>query len=153
MIRSYDINVFLIPFDYIADILLARGIDFRWEEKEKEKAMMAWLEYEALPESEKGKIAEEMVNLIKEPLCNFLKDLLDDSKTRELKAVAIEILTSKGEIKRYTFSSKEDAIEFLEQLSLDEEFQDSSLLTIYDIPEIYINTDPSPGLFDTDCNL
>lgn len=136
MIRSYDINVFLIPFDYIADILLARGIDFRWEEKEKEKAMTAWLAYDALPDSEKNKIGEEMVDLIKNKLYDFLKDLLDDSKTRELKAIAIEILTSKGEVKRYTFPTKEDAVEFLEQLSLDEEFQDSSLLTIYDIPEV-----------------
>lgn len=136
MIRSYDINVFLIPFDYIADILLARGIDFRWEEKEKEKAMTAWFAYDALPESEKTKIGEEMVDLIKNKLYDFLKDLLDDSKTRELKAIAIEILTSKGEVKRYTFPTKEDAVEFLEQLSLDEEFLDSSLLTIYDIPEV-----------------
>lgn len=136
MIRSYDINVFLISFDYIAKILATKGIDFRWEEKDKEKAMSAWKKYEKLSFEEKKDIAVQMVEVIKEQLYDCLKKLLDDSQLRELVAVVVEIITNKGEIKKYRFDNRSLAIEFLENFSIDDEFKNDSLLTIYDVPVI-----------------
>lgn len=134
MIRSYDINVFLVPFDYIAKILATKGIDFNWEEKEKEKAMLAWKKYDQLSHKEKIDIAIQMVDLIKDQLFDCLRQLLDNTLLRELQAVIIEILTNKGEIKKYRFENRDQAIEFLEKFSLEDEFKNDSLLTIYDIP-------------------
>lgn len=56
------------------------------------------------------------------------------SLLRELQAVIIEILTNKGEIKKYRFENRDQAIEFLERFSVEDEFKNDSLLTIYDIP-------------------
>lgn len=40
-----------------------------------------------------------MVEIIKDQLFDYLRQLLDNSLLRELQAVIIEILTNKGEIK------------------------------------------------------
>ena len=36
MMRSHDINIFLIPFDYICQLLAEVGVDLNWGVKEKE---------------------------------------------------------------------------------------------------------------------
>lgn len=130
MIRSYNINVFLIPFNHIAKILTTKGIDFNWEEKEKDKAILAWEKYDKLSSEEKINIAIQMVEIIKDQLFDYLRQLLDNSLLRELQAVIIEILTNKGEIKKYRFENRDQAIEFLERFSVEDEFKNDSLLTI-----------------------
>mgnify|MGYP003201751469 FL=1 len=75
-----------------------------------------------------------MVEIIKDQLFDYLRQLLDNSLLRELQAVIIEILTNKGEIKKYRFENRDQAIEFLERFSVEDEFKNDSLLTIYDIP-------------------
>lgn len=119
---------------YIAKILTTKGIDFNWEEKEKDKAILAWEKYDKLSSEEKINIAIQMVEIIKDQLFDYLRQLLDNSLLRELQAVIIEILTNKGEIKKYRFENRDQAIEFLERFSVEDEFKNDSLLTIYDIP-------------------
>lgn len=134
MIASYDVNYFVIGFDKIADLLAEKGIDFRWEEKEYSKALLAWRQYCQLSEEEKLEIAVKMVDEIKDSLDGVLRDLLDENKAREVKKIAVEIKTTKGEYLRYVFNAVSEAIEFLETLSLDEEFNSTSMYTIFDIP-------------------
>jgi len=96
--------------------------------------MLAWKKYDQLSHKEKIDIAIQMVDLIKDQLFDCLRQLLDNTLLRELQAVIIEILTNKGEIKKYRFENRDQAIEFLEKFSLEDEFKNDSLLTIYDIP-------------------
>lgn len=134
MIKSYDVNVFLVPFEFISSLLREVKIDFEWEENDKDKAMLAWNKYQALPDAKKRCIAIKMVNLIKTSLLKFLAEILDDTKTREIKKVIVEIITNIGETRRYIFESREEAVEFLNRFSLDDEFDGASLLSIYDLP-------------------
>ena len=145
MIRSYDINVILVPFDNIAKILATKGIDFNWEEKEKEKAMLAWKKYDQLSHKEKIDIAIQMVDLIKDQLFDCLRQLLDNTLLRELQAVIIEILTNKGEIKKYRFENRDQAIEFLEKFSLEDELDESMKELIKTaIPDLITETPATP---------
>lgn len=135
MIESNDINVYLIDFSLISKLLKEKGIDFEWEENEYDKALLAWEKYERLSETDKLEIASKMVDSVKDNMFCVLQNVLDDTKSRDIKRVIVEIHTTKGEIKKIIFDSKEDAIAYLEDFSLDELFDSASFYTIFDIPQ------------------
>lgn len=147
MIQSYDVNYFLIPFEFISKLLREKDIDFDWGEKEYSKALLAWKKYCLLSEEEKMDIATKMVDSIKDNLFETLETVLDDSIPRQLKKVIIEIKTSKGETMRISFDSSEEAIEYLESLQLDDLFDESSFISIFE-PPIVEEPDNEPSLFD-----
>lgn len=134
MIQSYDVNYFLIPFEFISELLREKDIDFNWGEKEYSKALLAWRKYEQLSEDEKMDIATKMVDSIKDNLFETLRTVLDDSIPREISKVIIEIKTSKGETMRISFDSSEEAIEYLESLQLNDIFNESSFISIFEPP-------------------
>ena len=134
MIESYGVNVFLIPFNYISSLLARKGINFEWAENDYDSALKAWNQYSCLSEEEKKGIAYDMVDSIKENLFSVLRNILDDNIARELQKVVVEIFTTKGETKRYVFESKEEAVEYLNNLIIDDEFEESSFVSIFDIP-------------------
>lgn len=135
MIKSYDVNVFLIDFSLISKLLKNKGIDFEWSEKEYSKALLAWEKYEKLSEKNKYDIAKKMVDSIKNNLFDLLKSVLDDSQPRDVKQIVVEIHTSKGEIKSMKFDNVNDAISYLSDFSLDELFESASFVSIFDIPK------------------
>ncbi|MDE5878009.1 MAG: hypothetical protein K2H47_11005 [Muribaculaceae bacterium] len=134
MIKSYDVNVFLIDFSLISKLLKDKGIDFEWTENEHSKALLAWEKYDKLSEKEKYGIAVEMVDSIKNNLFDLLKTVLDDTKPRNIKQIIVEIHTTKGEIKSMKFDSITEAITYLSDFSLDELFESASFISIFDIP-------------------
>lgn len=135
MIKSFDVNVFLIDFSIISALLRDKGIDFEWEEKEYSKALSAWEKYNKLSEKEKYEIGMKMVDSIKNNLFDLLQSVLDDSRPRSVKQIVIEIHTTKGEIKSVRFDTTADAIAFLSDFSLDELFESASFVSIFDIPK------------------
>lgn len=135
MMRSYDVNCFVVPFDKITLFLAQRGIDFTWDEADDEKAMAAWNQYKELSPAEQYAIGLEMVDVIKEGLYECLKAALDNNRIRTIQRIIVEILTSIGETRRFVFNTKDAAIEFLEGLDLDREFDDAVFLSVYDCPD------------------
>ncbi len=136
MIKSSGTNVFLIPFSFISTLLSEKGINFEWEEKDRESALEAWNKYNSLSNTDKMEIAFKMVGSIKDNLFEILYNVLDDSVMRTLKQVALEITTSKGEIIRKIFPNIDEAIDFLDNLVLDNLFDSSSFISIFDTPAI-----------------
>lgn len=134
MIKSYDVNVFLIDFSLISSLLREKGIDFEWEENDYEKALDAWNRYSQLTEKEKFAIAYSMVDSIKDNLYNLLETVLDDTKHRVVKQIVIEIHTTKGEVKTKKFDNINDAISYLSDFNLDELFDSASFVSIFDVP-------------------
>lgn len=132
MLLSYNVQVFLIPFDAICDLLDEYCIDFRWEENDDAKAQAAWERYEQLTDAQKDEIGEKMVANIKDSLYSYLKDILDDNITRCIKRVCVEFETNKGERAVYTFASTEDAIRYIESFDIDKAFDASTFVSIYE---------------------
>lgn len=132
MISNNDVNYFVIPLEFIIRLFAEKGIDIDWEEQERDKATAAWYRYEALETSDKMDIAYKMVDSIKEPLFEALSTLLDDTKPREIKKIVIEIKTSKGEVQRVHFSSRDEAVDFLYSLDLDTLFDESTFISIFE---------------------
>lgn len=137
MMKSNDINIFLIPFDFISAKLREYGIDFEWGEKEKDKAHEAWNKYNQLSEDQQDKIGEEMITLIESKLLGLIEQILDDSLMREVEKIVLELVSNLGEVKVYEFDSVEEAIEFLEQEGLEQVFLTSDSLTLFEPPPAY----------------
>lgn len=136
MIESYGINIFLIPFPFISKLLAEKGINFEWAENDKNAALEAWNKYEKLTDDERSEIAHKMVDCIKDRLFSVLSSLLDDNKPREISKVAVEITSSKGEVKLVVFENTQMAIEYLNNISVDDLFDKGSFISVFDVPNL-----------------
>lgn len=137
MMKSSDINIFLIPFDFIIHTLAEHGVDFEWGEKEKQRAHDAWANYNQLSDAEKDQIGEAMIALVRDDLLVLIEQILDDSIPREIEKIILELVSNLGEVKIFEFDSVEEAIEFLEQEGLEEVFITSDSLTLFEPPPTY----------------
>jgi hypothetical protein len=134
MIKSFDINIFLVPFTKICNLLEMHNINFDWGEKDRELAKDAWKKYSALTDVQKYEIGAEMVNAIKDELGTLVVTILDDSIEREVDRITIELHSNLGEVKAYEFSTVDEAVEFLNKAELKEVFISSDSLNLFDPP-------------------
>ncbi|HRQ37617.1 MAG TPA: hypothetical protein PLD25_06860 [Chloroflexota bacterium] len=137
MMESHDITLFFIPFEFICDLLEGYGVDFRWGEKEQEKAFIAWEKYNLLSADEKAQIGRNMIQVIQDRLTTRVAQILDESVERTIEKVVIELVSNLGEVKLFEFTSVEEAIDFLEQEELENYFVADDSLTLFDPPPQY----------------
>lgn len=131
MMESFDVSLFEIGFPSIVDILGRYGVDFRWEEKERERAYAAWEQWKLLSEAQYKDIARELLSSIEPALRSNLRDTLDTEKPREISEVEVTIETNLGETRNYHFESIAEAIEFLES------FDEQAMLNSNDGPAMW----------------
>lgn len=141
MMKSFDINIFLIPFARICDLLATYSIDFNWSEKDRETAKDAWQQYLTLTDSQKYGIGVEMVNVVKEELQMLVLSILDDTLEREINKITIEVHSNLGEVKTYEFETVEQAVEFLNTAELKNVFISSDSISLFDPPPSLNNFD------------
>ena len=137
MMKSYDINIFLIPFRKICDLLSEYDIEFGWDEKDRSTAIKSWHKYLSLSESQKANIGVEMVNTIESELKKLVLSILDETIQREIEKILIELRSNLGEVKVYEFTSIEKALAFLNTAELKEIFIIGDSLTLFDPPPIF----------------
>jgi hypothetical protein len=137
MMTSNDINLFLIPFDYICEILSRYNIDFNWGEKEKHKATLAWNTYSELEQCQKDEIGELMASYVEHQLFDLIKKILDNTIDRTVEKVLVELVSNLGEVKVYEFANVNEAIEFLNKENLEGEFLTTDSLTLFDPPPTF----------------
>ena len=102
MMESFDVSLFEVGFSHVADTLAEFGIDFRWEEKERDKAIAAWEKWSALSETQFDQIARKLLISIEPELKLALAQTLDEATPREVSRVEIVIETNLGESRRYS---------------------------------------------------
>jgi hypothetical protein len=141
MMKSQDINIFIIPFDKITQLLKKHKIKFDWGEKDRHIANKSWTSYSALSKKQKLKIAEEMIAVIKPDLEAAIEKTLDNKAKRKVEKVTIEIHTNIGEVKRFEFPDTQSALDFLEDFSFDEMLNNADSFTLFDKPTV----DPDEG--------
>ena len=134
MMRSFDINIFLVPFESICDFLELYGITFHWDEKDRITAQQSWQKYTQLTEAQQLAIGEGMVCLVKHGLEERILSILDDSVQREIEKVTIELHSNLGEVKIHEFRNVPEAIDFLNSEELKTVFLTTDSLTLFDPP-------------------
>lgn len=132
MIRSYNINVFLIPFQRICDLLAEYGIDFNWEEKDRETAVAAWQTYSTLTSEQKSAIGQGMISVITAELQTLVLRILDDTTEREIERITIELHSNLGEVKSFEFMHIETAVAFLKTTESKHLFLTTDSLSLFD---------------------
>ncbi|MBI3587171.1 MAG: hypothetical protein HY088_08585 [Ignavibacteriales bacterium] len=137
MMKSYDINFFVIPFDKVCEFLSVYDIDFNWGEKDRNKAIEAWSKYSKLSKTKRAGIGQDMVNLVKDELEKIIVSILDDTIERKVDKVLLELHSNIGEVKTYEFASVDEAIEFLNREEFKEIFVTTDSDTLYDPPPSY----------------
>ncbi len=136
MMQSHDINLFLIPFEKINDLLRVKDIEFDWGEKDRITAIESWKRYSSLSTGQRLQIAKDMIELVKPDLETAIHKILDDSIPREVDKVAVEVHTNIGEIKRFEFGTIQEALKFLKDFGFDEIFSSSGSFTLFDLPTL-----------------
>ena len=139
MMRSNNINLFLIPFNHICEVLSELGIDFDWEEKDRDKAIRAWGNFNKLNSEQKKSIGIKMIDPIKDNLVILIENILDDTVEREVDKVFVELISNLGEVKVYEFESISDALDFLQDDGLKDLFLTTDSDSLFD---------PPPDLFE-----
>lgn len=126
MIESFDVSLFEVGFPHVVATLAKYGIDFAWGEKERDKAMTAWLAWSQLSEAQFDEMAKELLAAIEPQLRQALAQTLDTATPRGVREVEVVIETNLGESRRYTFDSVAAAIEFLNDFDAEEVLNDMS---------------------------
>lgn len=136
MMKSQDINIFIIPFEEITGLLKQHKIIFDWGEKERDVAKESWGKYSVLSKQQKLTIAEGMIAIVKTDVEAAVEKILDNSTKRDVEKVAIEIHTNIGEVKRFEFADIQSALDFLEDFSFEEILNNADSFTLFDIPRL-----------------
>jgi hypothetical protein len=132
MMRSHDVNLLLISFQSICDLLKRYGMDFNWVEKHRTAAMKCWRVWVKLNDRQRGAVGMGMVNLVKPELEKLVIGILDDKTPREIERVTIELSSNLGEVRAFEFDSVDDAIDFLNVKELKAKFIETDSKTLFD---------------------
>ena len=119
LVRSFGVEVLEVPFDHMADVLNAHGVEFRWPETGGEAVARKSLdEFSNLGEGIRSKIGMDMVSGIADRLRSEVCQVLDtDVASIATQVAQVEIL--QGEIVHSAFESVTDAMKALTDLVSD----------------------------------
>lgn len=134
MLKSHDINLFVVPFSVISAAFARRGINILWAEKERQMVIEAWEQFVALDANAIAAIGEEMIAPITPDLEALLRAVLDDATPREVDRVVVELVSNLGEVRMVEFASLEEAMSFLGELEPGTVFLVDAALSLFDAP-------------------
>ncbi len=137
MMKSFNINLFLIPFQSICDVLSPHAIDFNWEEKDRAAATQAWRRYTQLTPEQQSAIGTSMVNGIKAELYNRLYAILDDSLPRQIDHITLELHSNLGEVTAMEFGNLAEAVDYLNTVEMKNTFISQDSPTLFDPPPVF----------------
>ena len=131
MMESFDVTLFEVGFQRIVDTLGRFGVDIEWSEKDRNRAMTAWENWQRLTEDQYSEIAQTLLAEIEPPLRKTIAATINTAAPREVSEVELIIETSLGESLRYTFQSVSEAIEFLEDFDEETMLNDTNGPTLW----------------------
>ncbi len=114
LLQSFEVELFEIAFSDICEILTQHGIDYRWAEKDRRKAMEGWQAFCRLPEHVRSQIARSLIAKVENDLRRSLEVALDESIPRQVRSVSVVVRSNRGETFTYTFADLPQALEFMQ---------------------------------------
>lgn len=113
LLASHGITLLEIPFTHVSEVLSHYGIEFRWKEKEREKAIDAWTVFSKIMESQRPKIGQELTSIVEKPLANILDHILSNQKAAKLTSIELKLMLDTGQRLVFRSEKMESAIHFL----------------------------------------
>lgn len=118
LLRSWQVDLFEIAFEDIVEMLKKHGIDYHWQEKDRDLASLAWAKWSSLTPKQRRDFGKRLLRPIESLLKQSLSNALSDAEPREIKQVEIVTKTNLGEMKVHVFQNLREAREFLERLDI-----------------------------------
>lgn len=126
LMESFDISLFHVSFEKIVAILREYGIDFKWKDGERHKALSAWEKWSQLNVNQYEEIARRLLSDIEPTVRESLKVTLDTTIPRNVSAVKVTIETNLGESRLYVFDSVNGTAAFIEGFNEQEVLNDEN---------------------------
>lgn len=119
--QSFGIELYEIPFPFMCDVLIRKGIEFDWDEKDSQTPRASWEKFQELPDPDKQAIGENLVRPIRDNLTESIRLALDmgEDWVKRLSELEILLKTERNEYFTYSFPSAKDAMQFLLNLQID----------------------------------
>lgn len=112
-LQSAEVELFEITLEQISEALAKYGIDYMWEEKDRQKALSGWRSFTLLSLEDQAKIARELLAQIESQLRRSLREALDESIPRKVNSVTVIVRSNRGETFTYLFADLREAVEFM----------------------------------------
>jgi len=116
MMESFGVTLFEVNFQKVVNTLAQYDVDISWEEKEKERAKVAWESWRRLEDDQYNQIAKTLLTDVELPLRDSLKIALDTTLPRTITEFELSMRTNIGEQRRFTFSSRDEVSKFLNEM-------------------------------------
>ena len=118
LLASHDITILEISFTHVSEVLAKYGIEFRWKEKEREKAVKAWEAFSEIVGSDKTKIGQELISIVEKPVASILDTVLSNKKVPKLTSIELNLILDGGQRLVFRFKEMESAMHFLSKFDL-----------------------------------
>lgn len=108
LIKSFGIEVHVIPFGSVVDALASRGVTFDWAEKDRITPAGAWASFSQLSEADKESLSHEIAGAVSLQVTKSVEDTLDiDLTTVDKRVTGVEVLlkTTHDEMFLYSYPS------------------------------------------------
>lgn len=122
-IRSFGIEVYMIRFDHIVDVMAEYGVHFEWEERDDVAPGEAWATYQGLSTSEKNQIAQKLTQDVKPRVAQSVEDTLRQPELRHRRVASLEltVITDQNEVLVKSFPSVREMIQSLLDFQVERE--------------------------------
>lgn len=120
--RSFGIEIFGVPFEFISEVLERHDVIFDWDEKDRETSRESWHTFQGLEQDTVSAISIALVESIREDLSGSIVDVLSaDVNNLPARINRVELLmqTDRDETVVQTFDSVQSSIQYMTQLLSD----------------------------------
>ncbi len=87
--QSFEVELFEVSFGDICEVLAQYGIDYNWQEKDRQQAMESWEKFNHLSELDRKQIAKKLVAGVENDLRKSLQTALNESIPRKVHSVVL----------------------------------------------------------------
>jgi hypothetical protein len=136
LLKSFEVELFEVPFLDIKNLLADYNIIFDWEEKDRKQAATSLLNYRKLTNEQKMTVASELLLSIKDELSQSLKMALDENIPRKIISVSLIIYSNHGERFTYHFNNLQEAVEFMTLFDEERDIDTTNADNLLDIVKI-----------------
>jgi hypothetical protein len=112
MMEGNYVDVHLVKYDYIVELLGQYGIPFHWDEKDRETAFLAWEKWNQLSTEQTDKIGDSLILPIESSLTSSLLSTLKWSGEPKITQFEVTFRTDDGGSSTRFFQSLDELINF-----------------------------------------
>lgn len=121
LMNSFGVELVVIPFNHMVEVLKAFGIEFDWPEDDNAISKRSWAKWEKLSDADKSEIAQRIIDPQASQIRKLVIDAIqaEDVQAKNVERIELLLKTSQGEYFLKKFQSAREAAIYLLGLTRD----------------------------------